>query len=280
MFTVVVIDDNYRVRKGLSCKINGFSDTFNVIGDAGDSVEGLRVILSKRPHIVVTDIRLPGGTGLSMIKDIYDTYYPQVIVISGYAEFDYAKEALSLGVLAYLVKPIGEEELKEALNKAVSNLTGLETSAKDETFEKSSEKYENSRAIKSYYADKAVEYIEKHYTENLKIGDIAEALALSESYLSRTFREETGFTITDYRTWYSIAMAAFLLGNPELKVYEIAERTGYSDQRYFSKIFRQRVGMTPLEYRERILSGHQFRQVSREDYLFENMLKGIKERNS
>lgn len=279
MLTVVVIDDNYPVRKGLSHKINSLSDDFSVIGDAGDSVEGLSLILGKRPQIVVTDIRLPGSTGLSMIKEIYRTYHPQVIVISGYAEFEYAREALSLGVIAYLVKPVVEEELKEALNKAAANLTGEETSAKAGALGEPSEGYENSGAIKSYYAGKVVDYIEKHYTENLKIGDIAEELALSESYLSRTFREETGFTITDYRTCYSIAMAAFLLENPELRVYEVAERTGYSDQRYFSRIFRQRVGLTPIEYREMILSGHEFRQVSRDDYLFDNMLKSIRSKN-
>lgn len=280
MLTVAVIDDNYPVRKGLSYKINSLSDEFSVIGDAGDSVEGLSLILNRRPQIIVTDIRLPGGTGLSMIREIYETYHPQVIVISGYAEFEYAREALSLGVIAYLVKPIGEEELKEALCKAVANLTGEGSSAKAAALGKPSEEYENSGVIKSYYAGKAVEYIEKHYTENLKIGAIAEELALSESYLSRTFREETGYTITDYRTCYSIAMAAFLLENPELKVYEVAERTGYSDQRYFSRIFRQRVGLTPLEYREMFLSGHEFRQVNRKDYLFENILKSIREKNS
>lgn len=277
MFTVAVIDDNYPVRKGLSHKINSLSDKFSVVGDAGDSVEGLSLILSKRPQIVVTDIRLPGSTGLSMIKEIYRTYHPQVIVISGYAEFEYAREALSLGVLAYLVKPIGEEELNEALNRAVVNLTGAEASM-NTVLGKPSEEYENAGAIKSYYAGKVVDYIEKHYTENLKIGNIAEELALSESYLSRTFREETGFTITDYRTCYSIAMAACLLENPELKVYEVAEKTGYSDQRYFSRIFRQRVGITPLEYREMILSGHEYIRVSRDDYLFENMLKSIREK--
>lgn len=279
MFTVVVIDDNYPVRKGLSHKINGLSDEFSVIGDAADSVEGLSLILQKRPQIIVTDIRLPGSTGLSMIKEIYGTYRPQVIVISGYTEFEYAREALSLGVIAYLVKPIVEDELKEALNKAVANITGAEVSAKAVPLGEASEEYETSGTIKSYYAEKVVDYIEKHFTENLKIGTIAEELALSESYLSRTFREETGFTITDYRTCFSIATAAFLLENPELKVYEVAERTGYSDQRYFSKIFRQRVGLTPLEYREIVLSGHELKQVSREDYLFANMLKSIREKN-
>lgn len=279
MFTVVVIDDNYPVRKGLSRKINSLSDEFSVIGDAGDSVEGLDIILQKRPQIIVTDIRLPGSTGLSMINEIYGSYHPQVIVISGYTEFEYAREALSLGVIAYLVKPIEENELKEALNKAVANLTGVGESSKDKAIGEGSEEYESSGAIKSHYAGKVVDYIEKHFTENLKIGVIADELALSESYLSRTFREETGFTITDYRTCYSIAMAAYLLEKPELKVYEVAERTGYSDQRYFSKLFRQRMGLTPLEYREMILSGHEFKQVSRDDYLFANMLKSIREKN-
>lgn len=279
MFTVVVIDDNYPVRKGLSHKINSLSDEFSVIGDAGDSVEGMEIILSKRPQIVVTDIRLPGSTGLSMINEIYGTYHPQVIVISGYTEFEYAKEALSLGVIAYLVKPIDEGELKAALEKAVTNLSVQPEPTKPVLGGEASGEYGKSGAIKSYYAGKVVEYIEKHYTENLKIGVIADELALSESYLSRTFREETGFTITDYRTCYSIAMEAFLLEKPELKVYEVAERTGYSDQRYFSKLFRQRVGLTPLEYREMILSGHEFKQVSRDDYLFANMLKSIREKN-
>lgn len=283
MVTVIVIDDNYMIRKGLSKKINQLPGDFSVICDAGDSIEGLRLILEKKPQIVVTDIRMPGNTGLEMIRNVYEAYHPQTIIISGYTEFEYAKEALKLGVLAYLVKPIEENELLEALKKAAANLGQTEPNQADAddaaVGTAPSEELQlpdSSGALQNDYVTRTIEYINTHYADNLKVSDIAERLALSESYLSRIFKNKTGFTITDYRICCCIAVAELELEEPGVKIYEISEKVGFVDQRHFSKLFRQKTGYTPMEYRERVLTGIAPRMKTREDHLIANICKSMR----
>ena len=85
----------------------------------------------------------------------------------------------------------------------------------------------------------------------ISIGQIADALALSEGYLSRLFKSETEYSINTYITRYRILNAAKLLDDVQNKVYEVAEKVGYLDITYFSTTFKKLVGVTPSQYQSR-----------------------------
>ncbi len=97
----------------------------------------------------------------------------------------------------------------------------------------------------------AQKYIEENYgKENLSLQEIAEKLNLSPSYLSRLLKNNVGHTFIDLLTKVRINMAIKLMNDPTLKMYEIAERVGYSTQHYFSTAFKKTLGISPLEYRK------------------------------
>lgn len=95
-------------------------------------------------------------------------------------------------------------------------------------------------------------YILQHYTEELELSKLAEAVYLTPSYLSKLFKTETGETITDFLISVRIDRAKELLRDRSaLKTYEIGEKVGYADPAYFNKVFKKVVGCTPKEYRDR-----------------------------
>ena len=254
MLSVVVEEDNYPVRKGLVHCIKEHLPLFEVVGEAADGVSGQETILQLRPEIVLTDIRLPGISGLKLIDEVQKVYNPRFIVISGYSEFEYAREALRLGVLAYLTKPINETELASTLRNAASHICGnsfvnIASILRLPPDDPNAQKQRLSGRKQSYHVQQALQHIHIHFAEYESVSDIAEALGLSASYLGKLFKDEMTFTIHEYRMNYRIAKAVEMMANPQYKIYEVARRVGIENQRYFSHLFKRSMGMTPNEYR-------------------------------
>lgn len=96
-----------------------------------------------------------------------------------------------------------------------------------------------------------VDYIERHYHEDISLQHIAERFFLSREYISRKFKQELNENLTDYITRIRLGKARQLLENPDLRIAEVAEMTGYRDEKYFSKVFKKNVGLSPTDYRKK-----------------------------
>jgi two-component system response regulator YesN len=121
MYRIVVIDDEYIVVEGIKAIIKKRGMDCEVVGSATDGIDGLEVVREMKPDLVITDIRMPGMDGLSLIETAKEVLTKtRFIVISGFTEFEYAKRAISLGVKGYIDKPITIEKLEEVINKLKS----------------------------------------------------------------------------------------------------------------------------------------------------------------
>ena len=94
-------------------------------------------------------------------------------------------------------------------------------------------------------------YIHEHYREPMGREDIARSIGVSEGYLSHSFITETGLSLMHYLTRYRIQQAKQLLAATHKSITEIAMYVGFSDSNYFSRVFRQEVGIAPLTYRHK-----------------------------
>lgn len=130
MYKLVVIDDEFIVVEGIKALIARMQLNFEVIGFAYDGIAALEVVRNTRPDIVITDIRIPGMDGLSLIEEAKE-FLPDTafVVISGYNEFEYARRALTLGVKDYIDKPITMEKLTNVLETIEKELEDQEQAA-------------------------------------------------------------------------------------------------------------------------------------------------------
>lgn len=122
MHRLLIVDDEYIVVEGIKAIVERGNLGVEVMGCAYDGLDGKKMIEDEKPDIVITDIRMPGMTGLEMIDSLQVDSDIEFIIISGYQEFEYARKALQLGVNAYIDKPITVAGVKEALNQAMDTL--------------------------------------------------------------------------------------------------------------------------------------------------------------
>lgn len=123
MLKVVLIDDEETIVEGLKVLIDWNSLGFEIAGVAYDGEEGIELIKSVMPEIIITDIRMPILSGLDMIGIVKEFLpYTKIMILSGYSDFDYARQAIEKGASCYLLKPVTREELVDKLTKAMEEV--------------------------------------------------------------------------------------------------------------------------------------------------------------
>jgi two-component system response regulator YesN len=383
-YKVVIADDEKLILKNLAQIIDWQGLDCEIIGTAENGQEVMAIIENQHADLLLTDISMPEMSGIELLKKLNQIdHKPMVILISGYDDFEYAKEGIKNNAFDYILKPIDYEELedcvKRALNKIKEQIVNvyenekyviykLITSGKlnaqinnkqalyfsvivknymddvelilskmedflsnwnanlfvyklsdrevmvvvemakhffnqaaditdafsqqllyagsdqciisvgkvvDQLFEikhsvdaaKELLKYENyisgnvlteERLKKEYkpspsaadMMEEALDYIRNNFQTDLGVEQTAEQVGLSVSYFSLLFKQKTGLTFLDYVTNVRMEYACLFLRNTDLKTYEIAEKVGYTDQRYFSQVFKRKMKKTPSEYRK------------------------------
>ena len=202
--------------------------------------QAMDMIKSDIPDIILTDIMMPGMDGFELIEWIKaNSYNCEVIILTAYGTFEYARKALDYGVTGYLLKPINEAEFKELINKAIYNIN------------QNSRQAGHVNAVNySLPVRLACEYIEKNYQEDINLNKISNYVSLSKNYFCNIFKKETGITIWDYLIRIRMEEAKKMLLETEQKTYEISELVGYDDPSYFGRLFKKYTGFTPIEFRD------------------------------
>ena len=127
MIKVLLVDDEPNVRQGVKMMIPWQELGLEVIGEGEDGDDGLSKIMSLSPDIVIADVKMPGMTGIQMIDAAKKSGFSgKCLILSGYSDFTYAKEAMSLGVKQFILKPVDEDELIEALKALREEIAGEE----------------------------------------------------------------------------------------------------------------------------------------------------------
>lgn len=116
MLKVMIIDDEYYFRQALKAAFPWDELGMEVCGEAEDGLEALELVTALKPDIALVDINMPIMDGLELVREIKTRDMPtKLIILTGYGEFGYAKQAVELGVNNYLLKPVNDEELKKSL---------------------------------------------------------------------------------------------------------------------------------------------------------------------
>ncbi|WP_420808732.1 response regulator transcription factor [Bacillus salacetis] len=252
MKTLLIADDEPRTRQGLAKILDKWADGNYHVMTASNGEEAIESMKANKVHILITDIRMPEITGLQLLKLAKEqNILPVIIVISAYSEFEYAQEALRLGVINYLLKPISKKTLIEAVEAAAE---AVERQERAKTIEKVVDKKlvqaGSQNASVPAPIKEAIEYINSHLKNELSQREVADHVHLNASYLSVLFKDHVKMTFSEYVTRRRIQRAKDLLFSTNLSINEIAEESGYRTAKYFIKIFKELEGMTPSAYRK------------------------------
>jgi len=253
MYKVLIVEDEDIMRKGLMFMPKWQEIDCIVVGEAANGKEGLEKIQKHKPDIVIVDINMPVMDGLEMLEKSIREYGYDAIIISGYGEFDYARRGISLGVSEYLLKPVNYSKLYEAIRKIQAKRntdTQIQNAIRRIDVEK--KKYGilefEEKKTGDRYIDFMIQEIHDNYSERLVLADISKKCKVSCTYLNVKFKNETGYTFNDYLNRYRIQKAVDLLKENKYKIYEIAEMVGFSDYKYFIKVFKKYTGCSPARF--------------------------------
>lgn len=249
MYKVVLVEDEDLIRRGLKFRMDWTSVGCVIAGEASSGEEGLKVIDEVDPDIVITDIRMQGMSGIDMLRESMKTHRHSAIILSGYAEFKHAQDAIRLGVVEYLLKPVDFDQLKECILRITQDAAKSENDAWAKRMEGvKGLPLPDPDGIRNEYARKMLDYITEHYAEKISITDLGAMYDVSSTHLNAKFKAETGYTFHDFLNYYRISRAVELQKEGKLKMYEIAERVGISDYKYFNKVYKKYVGYPPAKF--------------------------------
>ena len=239
MWKVMIADDEMYMLEAMERLINWEKMDCQLVYKAKNGQELIEQLKIEIPDIIITDIRMPVQSGIEVAKYVYEHMLPtKVIILSAYADFEYAQEAIAYDVCGYIIKTSAIEMLPQMIGKAIRKLSKPADDIKDE--EKCSEDI----------LGKLQKYIETNYTERLTLAQISKDIHANGSYLSRLYKTKTGQNLFDSINKLRIEKAKELMISG-YKIYEAAQMVGFDDVSYFSRVFKKYEGCAPREYEKK-----------------------------
>lgn len=256
MLKVLLVDDEAPILNNLNRVLAWQEMGMTVIGMARSGMEALRMAEENHPDLVLCDIRMPVMDGLTFVGKLRELGLScEVLLLTGYQEFDYACEAIRLGVKEYICKPIHYEELGHKIKAIGAQIRSSQF--KDKLYnsipmfqEAASLDHENTKKTSEQLMDTAANYISEHLNSDIGIEEVANKLGISGSYFCLLFKNRFMMTFVEYVTHQRMEAAKFMLVNSDKSITTIGSGVGYQERRYFTKVFQKQIGMSPKEYRD------------------------------
>ena len=238
---VLLVDDEIMIREGFKHLFDWETHDCQVVGEAADGMEAMNQIDALQPDIVIMDINIPIMNGLKVIQ-CSRMKHPEIafVIVSGYDDFSYCREALRLKITDYILKPVNYEEFGACIDNLKIALFRQQLPQEETQGEE--------RPIMAI-----TRYLQEHLSEDISLSVLAEEFHLSAQYISQLFKSEIGVNFLAYLTNIRMERAKKLLLSTALSIGEISEQLGFGDYRVFTKVFKKSEGVTPSQYRRDFL---------------------------
>jgi len=273
MYRVLLVDDEQIERMALAKKIDRYYGDKVEIYHAVNGREAVAMCGEQKNDIVIMDISMPEMNGVMAAKYIRKMDDQcSIIFLSAYDDFEYARNAIKVRALDYLLKPCDMNDLLAVMDTALQKLdkenvfNGNSISGKEQNKETEicgsnannvrenrPKRTDNVRNSDEQTTIKYLkEYVENNYIYDISMQEAAEEMGYSDAYFSKLFKQYFNQNFTAYLTEYRIKKAKELLSNTNHSIKDISRMVGYTDSNYFAKIFKRLVGEIPSKYRENL----------------------------
>lgn len=227
---VLIVDDEPLELEQLEFLISRKYPDWTVL-KAEDSPQAQKVTDSEKPDLALLDIHLPGESGLVLAEKLRDKLPEiKIVIVTAFQSFDYARKALQMNAVDYIVKPVIAEEFYAVIKRVRGTAT------------------EYSPALEA-----AQRYLQAHFRDKVSLQVTADTVHVSPAYLSRKFSEEMDMTFKEYLLHLRIDEAKTIFRqNPYITIQEASEAVGFQSQHHFSNSFHKAEGETPSAFKKRM----------------------------
>ena len=283
---VMIVDDEPFIREGLKQLIVKLPYDCSIDAEAENGIQAIKQLKETKVDLIFADIKMPGMNGLEMVEKIrkYNLSDARIVILTGFADFEFARKALRFKISDYLLKPVQTEELESILKsaedyyserirevyskqktllmdiltdkqceKAVGTelVTDMLTKQRDinsllDEVRKNDEARQREKKEIGYEVD---EFVKEHYKENISLKQISEIFHVNNVYLGQLFKKRHDMLFKDYITSLRIEDADRLLLTTNKRIYQISEELGFASVDIFISKFMQLRGITPNQYR-------------------------------
>ncbi len=237
MQTLLIVDDEVLIADGLHAMLaEAFQGRLRVLC-CYSAAQAMEIASQTQVDILLTDINMPDVSGLELHEKLTEKHPGcQVIYLTGYSDFEYARKALDQHAFAYVLKGEGDDFVISTVERAMKKEAPAPAPA--------SQPEKGTEWIQALHG-----YINAHLSEDLSLNRLAEYCHFHPVYLSRVYRETTGMTLSDYINQCRQERAEQLLRNSRMTVLEISRLMGFATDNYFCRWFRKRTGISPHSFR-------------------------------
>ncbi len=259
---MLLVEDNFELRFFLRTVFNG---QFRIV-EAANGVEGLEKARKYLPEIIICDIMMPGMDGITLTRELRNdvsTSHIPIVLLTAKTDIDSKLQGMELGVDSYITKPFSAVYLKARVDNLLARRQRLREFYHEHLMDiggvvpaEAEEEIKSMPSPDKQFIDHLTEFMEKNIDNgNLLVDDLVQEMAVSRSVFFKKLKSLTGLAPIEFIKEVRVKRSAQLIESGEFNMTQIAYMVGINDPRYFSRCFKQRFGMTPTEYKDRLKKG-------------------------
>ena len=246
--SILIIEDNDDLNSFLRNRLEG---TYEVL-TAKDGNEGVNKAFDVIPDLIISDIIMPGMSGLKLaeiLKNDLRTSHIPIILLTAKTSIEDQIEGMKSHADMFIIKPFNLNYLEESIASILKNRIILREHFVNEL--PSESRSNASNKLDRKFISEFTSIIESNLSnEDLSVDDIYKGLGISKIQLYRKTKALLGFNVNDYILSVRLQKAKYLLMNEDLTISEVAYKVGFSSQAYFSTVFKSKFSITPSEFKE------------------------------
>ncbi|MGH4050124.1 MAG: response regulator transcription factor [Clostridium sp.] len=249
-YSALIVDDEDIIANGIKKCVNWNKFKINKVNTCNNGKQAFEFINDNDVDILITDIRMPGIDGINLIKNIRATGYDniEILLLTAYKDFNYAKEAIKYNVIDYLVKPTTPDEIEKIIEKMMQKIKARSVKYSFTMDEKNDYEDINVHNKHKRLCDNIIKYLEENYDKEITLNIIASNFYLSSNYIGKIFKDVVNKSYKEILVDIRINRAKELIKTGEYKNLEVADMVGYKNYENFRQGFKKITGINPSEY--------------------------------